>query len=178
MTITYKAFLETFEALEANFNFKTNAKLIPLIYEQLKHLSDNDFTQGFNSLMAKTRQEWSEQYDYGKTPTVADWPNLWLKKTPLKLKDQAAVEVEKILHEARYSFSSWKPNHEVTKKLLDSVSLKTIHFDLFDTWNENHKNKDFYRKNLIERWIAFSSLVDEKPLGLDSRVVKALPKFN
>ena len=178
MTITYKAFLKTFEALEANFGFKTNAILFPLIYEQLKDLSDDEFTKGFNAMMSKTRQEWGEVYNYGKTPTVADWPHLWGFKRKLTTEDTARLEVEKILDNSRHYSSKWEPEHPATKRVLKSQSLDKIHFDLHDPWNDKPEKKSFYTKDLIEKWLACNDVEAEENLEIASSVKKMLPNFN
>lgn len=181
MGISFEYFEKRFEVLEANFGFKTKAELIPFIYEQLKKLRPEEFDQGFNGLMSKSRQEWSEIYDYGKTPTVADWKNLFGGKRKLTVEDLARMEVEKILHESRHSFSSWKPENETTKRVLASFNngLSTIHFELYDSYNENKKNLSFFRKDLIEKWLAFNDIKDEErgALEIHHTVKNLLPNF-
>tara|TARA_R110000787_G_scaffold97515_1_gene201145 strand:+ start:22 stop:582 length:561 start_codon:yes stop_codon:yes gene_type:complete len=177
MTITFKAFLKKFEALEANFGFKTNAILLPLIHGQLKDLSDDDFSRGFNAMMSKTRQEWGEVYNYGKTPTVADWPNLWSVKRKLTTQDTAKMEVEKILDNSRHYSSKWQPDHPTTKRVLKSQSLDQIHFDIHDRYNDNLKNKSFYTRDLIQKWLACNDLEADENLEIISSVKRLLPNF-
>lgn len=37
--MNFKTFQQAFELIELNFNFQYNAKLLPLVYEQVRNLS-------------------------------------------------------------------------------------------------------------------------------------------
>ena len=162
MQLTFEHFEQRFSVLGSNFGFKTKPEIIPFIFEQLEDLGEEEFDRGFGRLMSMTRLEWDEKYSYGTTPTVADWKSLFGGKRKITIKDSARMEVEKILHEARYGFSDWVPENKITKKVLSSFNngLKTIHFDLFDSYNENKKNMSFYKKDLIEKWLAYNDSKD------------------
>ena len=179
MKVTFEYFEKRFEVLEANFGFKTKVEIIPFIFEQLKDLDQDEFDQGFNRLMSKTRQEWSEIYDYGKTPTVADWRGLFLGKRNLTIDALARMEIEKILLEAQSAYADWEPSHDITKKVIGSFKngLATIHFDLFDHDNYNKCNIAFYRRDLMEKWMAYYDRRDEESGNLleNHSAVKNLP---
>lgn len=102
MTIAYKYFEERIAILEMNFGFKVKAELLPFIYAKLKHLDKEQFDNNFNLLLQKTRKEWNEIFDYGKTPTIEDWKNFFTNKKQLTLEEIAKIEVDLDLEAEKY----------------------------------------------------------------------------
>ena len=162
--MNYKTFADRFELIELNFNFKYSAKLLPLVYEQIKSMSDEEFNQGINRILSMTRTQWSEKYNYGKTPVIADWIEL------------LSIECKKMMREARFVYSNHVFKNKTTIKVINSLAngIKTIHDDCFDPWNYNKKNKWVYEYRLVEKWLAFANDKHVENYTITSNNVKAL----
>lgn len=178
--MNYKTFSDRFELIELNFNFKYNAKLLHLVYEQIKNMSDEEFNQGINRILSMTRIQWSEKYDYGKTPAIADWSNLLSGKKKLTQDQIASAECEKVMQSAKHAWSSGKFDNRITQKVVDSFTrgIKTIHFELFDTYNPNPKDRNWYKKDLVSKWQDLDNMADlDTPALLDDKVKALLPNI-
>jgi hypothetical protein len=176
--MNFKTFSDRFELIELNFNFKYNAKLLPLVYEQIKSMSDEEFNQGINRILLMTSEKWSEKYNYGKIPAIADWTELLSGKKKLTLNEIASAECEKIMYEARYGFSSHVFENETTRKVLSCFprGIKTIHYDCFDSYNSSPKDKGWYKKDLVNKWLDLHNVKEIEFMRIDEKV-KALPNI-
>lgn len=178
--MNFKTFADHFEVIELNFNFKYSAKLLPLVYEQIKGMSDEGFKQGVNKILSMNREQWSEKYNYGKTPVIADWIELLSGKKQLTQEQIASAECEKIMYEARYSFSSHVFENKTTQKVVNSFSrgIKTIHFEVFDTYNTSPKDRNWYKKDLVSKWLDYNNMIDlDTPMTIDDKVKALLPNI-
>lgn len=177
--MNFKTFQQAFELIELNFNFQYNAKLLPLVYEQVRNLSDEDFKNGVNRILSMTRTEWAEKYDYGKTPTIADWKNLLSGNKNLTEDQQASVECEKIMQQARYPFSSSKFDNPITQRVVDSFTygLKTINYECHDSYNPNKLALGLMKRNLVEKWKAFADMKTIDSLKLEGKVKNLIPNL-
>lgn len=156
--MNYKTFEDHFELIELNFNFKYPAKLLALIYAQIKDMSDQEFKKGINRLLSMTIKEWSELYGFGKVPTIADWKNLLSGKKELSKEELANIECQKIMDSARYGFGNPKFDNPVTQKVFNSFpnGVKTIHWEIFDPSNDYKKGINAFKKDLVTRWLSYA----------------------
>lgn len=180
--ITQENLKKQYNLIKLSFGIKFASKIeeeayLKILFKVLsKHsLTDKNITEGAeNLILNKTKEDFAKMFGFGSVPAPADFVKFFggnIKKE-LEIEEIARQEVEKILYEARYSFSSYVFENETTKKVIFSFKngLKTIHFDLFDTWNDNKKQMSFYKKDLIEKWLAYHKMED-KTLQIGSNFV-------
>lgn len=189
--ITQENFKASFSLIKTAFSIKFESQenelaYLKLLFQVLKNanLTDEDITKNANKLVCEySKKKFNETFGFGGVPAPADFLEFFGKDKVVELttEDIARQEVEKILHEARYGYSEWKPEHPTTAKVVNSYNkgLATIHFDLFDSWNESKKNLSFYKRDMIEKWITFekSSQVASKTIEVNENVNKLLPNF-
>jgi hypothetical protein len=111
---------------------------------------------------------------------MVDWLIYFTGNKPLKIEDIARQEVEKILEESKYGFSTWKAENPITAKVVNSYNkgLETIYFDLFDSFNSNRKDLSFYKKDMLQRWLNFEKSKDQVLETLEvEKLNKLLPNF-
>lgn len=187
--ITQENFKTNFSLIKTAFSIKFESNhaeesYLKLLFQVLKNsnLNDEDIAKNTTKLVCEySKKKFNETFGFGGVPAPADFLEFFGReiKRELTPEDTAKIEVEKILYEARNYYSDWKPKNEVTKKVISCFNngLSTIHYDLFDNWNDNKKNISFYKKDLIEKWLAFFNEKEAEPMAIDSNIKAALPNF-
>lgn len=189
--ITQENLKKQYNLIKVSFGLKFASKneeeaYLTILFKVLsKHsLTDKNITEGAEKLILNmTKKDFAEMFGFGAIPAPADFVKFFggSAKKELTTEEIAKLEVEKILYEARYAFSSWKPENPTTIAVIASFprGLKTIHFELFDSWNPSKKNQSFFKKELLEKWLNFHEMrkVSNENLRLDCEVAKALPNL-
>lgn len=133
---------------------------LELLFLEVKSIEDDKIEEGIKKVMKMGSEEWSKKFGYGGKPSIVEWLSFFKNEEPaLSVDNIAAVEVEKILYEAKYCYGRWTPEHPTTAMVINSFrnGLKTIHFDLFDSFNDKKQNISFYKKDLLEKWLSFNA---------------------
>lgn len=173
--------ISAFEKLGRNFGFKCDILFIKDLHEFVADISAEQLTQAVNGMLRMTRAEWDLMFSYGKLPTVADWVIFLNGHKPLSIEEVAGAEVEKILTAALTYYVPHKFDNPVTQRVVGSFAngLKTIYFDLHDTFNEKKQDKGFYKKDMVKKWLDFYNqpkLSDKMP-ALPEKVRLVLPNL-
>ena len=150
------------------------------LWKHIEKIDHNAVIKGFSKIMSIGSAEWNKTYGFGGKPSITDWMGFFSSKKRLTIEQIASAECEKILYEARYAFSSHIFKNEITQKVVDSFAngIKTIHFEVFDTYNTNPKDKGWYKKNLVSKWLDYNNMIDlDTPMMIDKKVKTLLPNI-
>lgn len=152
--LNYKLFQEKFELIELNFAFKYPSKLLVLVYEKLKDLSEEEFIKGFDRVMQITSEEWNKKYGFSGRPSLSSWLEFFKgkKQSP---EDQAMIEVARILDYANYyTGRDVIFDNEFTNATVKRYGgISKIAWDIADD-NNNKRPLEWVRKELVEMWLS------------------------
>jgi len=185
--ITQENLKKQYNLIKVSFGIKFASKeeegaYLKILFKVLvsHNLTDKNITQGTeNLIMNKTKEDFAEIFGFGGIPAPADFVKFFggkIKKE-LTIEEIAATECEKIMYEARYGFSEHVFENETTKKVLSCFAkgIKTIHYDCFDIYNPSPKDKNWYKKDLIKKWIDMYNAKDVDIIMIDEREKALLP---
>lgn len=189
--ITQENFKANFSLIKTAFSIKFESQenelaYLKLLFQVLKNanLTDEDITKNTNKLVCEySKKKFNETFGFDGVPAPADFLEFFGKDKVVELttEDIARQEIEKILEEAKYGFSTWKAENPITAKVINSYNkgLATIYFDLFDSFNSNRKDLSFYKKDMLQRWLNFEKSKDQVLETLEvEKLNKLLPNFN
>lgn len=188
--ITQENLKKQYNLIKVSFGLKFASKneeeaYLTILFKVLTrhNLTDENITEGTEKLILNmTKKDFTDMFGFGAIPAPADFVKFFggSAEKEKTIEEIAELEVEKILHEARYAFTNWWPEYKTTIEVINSFpkGLKTIHFELFDVYNENKKNKSFYKKDLVQKWLSLHNLQKEGKIAINDKMKKVLPNFN
>ena len=152
--LNYQNFQNQFELVELNFNFKYPSKLLMLVFEKLKDLSQDEFDKGINKILGIGAEEWNKTYGFNGTPRLADWQGFFGSKQQSS-KNQAIIQVARILDYA----SCYRGNDVIFDNQFTNETVKKSGGITKIAWDINSDNDDieplkWVRKGLIDLWLA------------------------
>lgn len=150
--LTKKTILQSLTTLRIDSSIEISEQdldaKINIIYEQCKELAgDDDFKKATNQIICEGIEL------YGKLPKTA----LFLEKLGYKIlspKEQANIEVERIIEAANYPTSTLFDNEFTNAAVRAYGGLKKIYYDHFDKFNNNPIQRGWLKKQLVEIWLS------------------------
>jgi hypothetical protein len=153
--LNYQNFQNQFELVELNFNFKYPAKLLMLVFEKLKGLSQDEFDKGINKILAISAENWNKKYGFGGKPAIADWVNFFMEEKKQSPENQAIIQVAKILDYAKHYWGNDVifDNEFTNETVQKSGGIAKIARDI-NPDNENPRPREWVVKDLKDMWLA------------------------
>ncbi len=150
-TLTKKTILQCLISLKIDSSIEISEQdlviKINIIYEHCKEFGDDDFKKATNQIIREGIEL------YGKLPKTA----LFLEKLGYKIlppKEQANIEVERIIEAANYPTSTLFDNEFTNATVKAYGGLKRINYDHFDKFNNNPTKRGWLKKELVEIWLS------------------------
>ena len=150
------------------------------LWRNINEIPSDSINKGFNRIMNISSAEWNKTYGFGGKPAISDWIVFFSGKKKLTQDQIASAECEKIMQSAKNGWSSGKFDNKTTQKVVNSFArgIKTIHFEVFDTYNPDPKDRNWYKKDLVSKWQDLDNMADLKtPALLDDKVKALLPNI-
>ena len=151
--LNYKIFQDRIELVELNFNIKYPAKLMMVIYEKLKGISDAEFEKGISRVLLTSAEDWNKKYGFGGKPAIGDWLGFFGSKEQSPER-KAAIEVARIL-----DYVSYYPGYAVlfddpyTNATVEMYGgMSKVAWDV-DKFNPNKRKTEWISKELKEFWL-------------------------
>ena len=150
-----KLFKKGFIILRENFNFEISAAYLSLIFETLKNrISDEEFNTATNRYLTEVTMEiWNKKYGFNGKPAIADWLEFFTGNKKLTLDEQAKIQVERIIDEAKYPENVIFDNEFTNATVATYGGLKKMNYDSFDNYNPSPKKREWLKKELVEIWL-------------------------
>jgi hypothetical protein len=147
-----KEFNQWVTFLANNFNFKIESgQYIEFLYQKLSQFSSEQFVKATNKILQISQQEWVNKYGFGGKPNIADLEAFFIDKPRISLRDQAIIEVNKLVDYAKHCFDTEviTDNPYLNQTIHDYGGIRKLCWEL-DSYNNEKREEAWIKRDLIE----------------------------
>lgn len=147
-----KEFDQWIKFLSSNFNFKIESgQYVEFLYQRLSRFSPEQFAKATNKILQISQQEWVNKYGFGGKPNIADLEAFFIDKLRISLRNQAIIEINKLIDYARNCFDTEviAENPYLNQTLHDYGGIRKLCWEL-DSSNDEKREEAWIKRDLIE----------------------------